>query len=154
LSLSQSGGAQRNATKISLLRRRKMGRTILLPPDKRTELIKLAQTFELLSKLSGPVCLSPRAEQLFENYQLANRKQIDETDPLEESLLSRLGTSPTHVLKVAQIFEACRAIYEGSWDNQIQGNTLACAIEHVAECERAVAALDLISRRIYIATCD
>jgi hypothetical protein len=129
----------------------KMARVIPLPPDKRKDVIELAEKFQLLSKLAGPFTFSKSAQRLFEEYQLKNRKQIDETDPLEESLLSMLGTSPTHVLKVAMNFEACRSIYRGSLNREIQEKTLECAIEHVAECERAVMALDLISRRIYIA---
>jgi hypothetical protein len=129
----------------------KMARVIPYPPDCRAKLIELAHAFELLGKLAGPFTLSESAQALFEKYQYENRHQINDADPLEESLLSRLGTSPTHVLKVAQNFEACRSVYFLKENHEIQEKTLEYAIAHVAECERAIAALDSITKRIYIA---
>jgi hypothetical protein len=49
------------------------------------------------------------------------------------------------------IFEACRSASSRSSSLEIQAPTLRLAIDHVEECLRAAASLDLIAHRIYIA---
>jgi hypothetical protein len=79
----------------------------------------------------------------WEAYQHENRAAIDAADPLEETEASRLSSAPTHVLKIALIFEACRAAMKLRRPcRAIEPETLRLAIEHVEECFRAARFLD------------
>jgi hypothetical protein len=102
--------------------------------------------FSRLGRLSGPFKFNPEAEAVFKDFQTKNRNRLKKTDPLDDALLSRLATAPTHVLKVAMIFEACRSAKQGSNKLDLEAATLRSAIEHVAECEKAVPLLDTINR--------
>jgi hypothetical protein len=127
------------------------GRVILYPPSCEDKLEGLADGFSSLGLLAGKFSLSKDALKLFEDFQKNNRDQMNQSDPLDEALLSRLSSSPTHVLKVAMIFEACRSVRAGRANMEIQESTLQYAIAHVEECLSATTKLDLIARRIYIA---
>jgi Protein of unknown function (DUF3987) len=129
----------------------KHGRLILYPKQNNDEFCALVEVFSLLGKLGGPFSLSPKARQLFEKYQMDNRVRMDRSDPLDEALLSRLSSSPSQSLKIAQIFEACRSVRSGSISREIQEATLHYAIDHVDECLQATTRLDSITRRIHIA---
>jgi len=103
--------------------------------------------FSDLDRLSGAFKLSLGAKALFESFQHDNRLRHNNGDPLDEAFLSRLATTPTHVLKVAMNFEACRSVKQVSNKLVVEESTLKLAIDHVAECEKAVTMLDTIVAR-------
>jgi hypothetical protein len=123
------------------------GRTILLPRLDSGKFKSICDKFSKLNRLSGVFILSPEAEDLWNQFQRDNRLQHNNGDPLNETLLSRLATTPTHVMKVAMSFEACRSVEKGSNSLKLEKETLQLAIEHVAECEKAVTTLDRIVAR-------
>jgi hypothetical protein len=127
------------------------GRMILYPQLDSAEFDNLVTEFSLLRRLAGPFSLSSAARKLFDNFQRENRVRLNDSDPLDEPLLSRLSSSPSQMLKVAMIFEACRSVRAASGSLVIQETTLRFAIDHVNECLEAAARLDSIARRIYIA---
>jgi hypothetical protein len=145
------------ATRAGLQRRflyyvaERHGRVLLYPPERSTDLQKLVEVFLRLGKLAGPFTFSRQARELLEKFQYDNRARLNQTDSLEEALRSRLSSAPTQTFKVAMIFEACRSASSRSSSLEIQAPTLRLAIDHVEECLRAAASLDLIAHRIYIA---
>jgi hypothetical protein len=107
----------------------------------------LIDQFCRLGQLSGPFKFKPEAQAVFKDFQTKNRDMLKKTDPLDEALLSRLATAPTHVLKVAMIFEACRSVKQGSDKLELEAVTLESAIKHVAESDKGVVLLDTIVER-------
>lgn len=123
------------------------GRTILYPEHKPEEFKALVDKFSLLNRLSGPFKLNPEARSRFESFQVENRAIRRDSDPYDDALLSRLASSPTAVLKVAGLFEACRSVYLGSSSLVIRESTLQLAIDHVEECTTAAGRLETIADR-------
>jgi hypothetical protein len=129
------------------------GRVIVFPenPDSKT-IDDLRNLFFRLTAMQGPVGLSEEAKAKWQAYQHDNRRLIKETDPLEEMEGSRLASAPTHVLKIALLFEACRQAMQLQQPcREIRSETLSLAIEHVAESFRAARFLDKIVQRVRIA---
>jgi hypothetical protein len=124
-----------------------LGREIEWPALDQGKFKVICNSFSLLSRLSGPFKLSPEAKARYESFRHANWLQHNNGDPFDEAFLSRLATTPTHVLKVAMNFEACRSVKQGSNKLEIEESTIQLAIEHVAECEKAVTMLDAIVAR-------
>jgi Protein of unknown function (DUF3987) len=124
-----------------------LGREIQFPKPDPSRLKSLCGNFSRLGRLSGPFEFSPKAETLYKSFKHDNWGQIDNGDPLDEPLLSRLATIPAHVLRVAMNFEACRSVKQGSNKLRLEAPTLQLAIDHVAECEKAATLLDTIIAR-------
>jgi hypothetical protein len=114
-----------------------LGRFIPWPSSARIQ--EVANLFRPLLKLKGPLSLSGEALELWEEFQRTNRKrwgQIPEERPWERHALS---TEPTHVLKIATHFEACRRVFSG--ENvlaELRKETLQLAMKHVLGCFGAV----------------
>jgi hypothetical protein len=125
----------------------KLGRVICWPALDLGKFDLLCKSFSHLDRLSGPFRLSREAKALFESFQHNNRLQHNNGDPLDEAFLSMISTIPTHVLKTAMNFEACRSVKQGSNKLELEESTLQLAIDHVAECEKAVTMLDAIVAR-------
>jgi hypothetical protein len=129
------------------------GRLIVYPQSPDPKVINgLRELFFRLTAMQGPVELSEKTKRCWEAYQHDNRRLIKETDALEEMEGSRLASAPTHVLKIALLFEACRqALQTRASCPEIQPETLSLAIEHVEECFRVAKFLDKIVPRVRIA---
>jgi hypothetical protein len=122
------------------------GRLIVRP--RKYELGPLADTFAPLSRLSGEVDFAPTALLLWEAYQRNNRRQIAETNRFDDALNARLSTEPDHVLKIAMIFEAARAVnYNRQRIAGISAESLELAIAHVRQNMQASAFLGRIAVR-------
>jgi len=65
----------------------------------------------------------------------------------QDALAGRISSEPTHVAKIAIIFEACRCIHYGRELKAITKASLENAIEHVTENLRSAAFLDTIANR-------
>jgi hypothetical protein len=91
------------------------GRTLVLPEQ--IVFGKTADLFKPLLAFCGAMKLSDEAYKRWTDYQYENRRQMDELDINQEDLCARLNTSPTWVLKIAMIFEACVAVAdsENEW---------------------------------------
>ena len=102
--------------------------------------------------------LSQRARSRWEEYQRANRAEMDQTDSLHDAKLSLLSSAPMQTLSIAMIFEACRWAKapffedgEKPWRGVIEERTLNLAIEHVGENLKAADYLDQIANKTEIA---
>ena len=94
----------------------------------------LADAFRCLHQLQGAVSLSPDAIELWNEIQISNRRELDDLPVVEEAKASRLGTVPTHILKIAMNFQAARwAKVGGTWQ-YIDREILECSQRHVAAC--------------------
>jgi hypothetical protein len=125
------------------------GRLIVRPPS--FEIEPLADTFKPLLKVAGTVDFSAESVPLWEKFQKNNRKQQAEAGLFDNALSSRLCTVPTHVLKIAMIFEACRVVFHH--EDQIISigeHSLELAIAHVEENMRAAECLSRIGSRAAI----
>lgn len=125
------------------------GRLIVRPPS--FEIGPLADTFKPLLKVGGSVDFSTESVPLWEKFQKDNRKQQAEAGLFDNALSSRLCTVPTHVLKIAMIFEACRVVFHH--EDQIISigeHSLELAIAHVEENMRAAECLSRIGSRASI----
>jgi hypothetical protein len=139
----------------------KHGRLVVRPPRKNyLELDALAAGFRELEKISGEMDFSKRAALRWEQYQRANRDEIDQTDSLLSAKLSRLSSAPMQTLSLAMIFEAARFAKNAKsplfgtdcqWRGIVEERTLNDAIEHVASCLEAADFLDSIANREHIA---
>jgi hypothetical protein len=122
-------------------------RTIYNPiePDETVWKHLVVKFQELCSQeINGPVTLSKEAEPTWEASQDANRKRIAETD--SEELASLLSEEPSHVLKIAMIFQAARhVVNEVPW-NVISKETLELAIDHVRGCVDASESIESANR--------
>jgi DNA polymerase-1 len=122
------------------------GRLIVRP--RRFDIAPLVEAFKPLLTLSGEVDFSDEAAKLWVDYQVLNRKQVAEADPYNDALQERLNGCPTHVTKVATIFEACRTVHHRQPRfPRIGTSSLECAIQHVDENMRASDTLDRFSGR-------
>jgi hypothetical protein len=120
-----------------------LGRTLYWP--ERLPSLQIADLFKPLLDLSGEIQM-PRQGEIWDRwvaYQDQNRKQINEAGSDNEVLAARLTSSPSQVVKIAMIFEACRAVHNG-WPmlNEFSLEGLELAIGFVDEHLRAAAFLD------------
>jgi hypothetical protein len=120
-----------------------LGRTIYWP--ERLPSHRIADLFKPLLNLSGEIQM-PRHGKVWDRwvaYQDRNRKSINETGSDNEVLAARLTSTPTQALKVAIIYEACRAVYaDQSALQEFSLEGLETAIDFVEEHLRAAAFLD------------
>jgi hypothetical protein len=77
-------------------------------------------------------------------------EQNDAVDRRDEALGSRLNSAPTHVRKIAMLFEACRCVLHGTNIKEITLYSLELAIKHVDENLRSAAFLESIAERSVI----
>jgi hypothetical protein len=120
-----------------------LGRTIHWP--ERLPSSQIADQFKPLIGLSGEIKM-PRQGKIWDRwvaYQEQNRKQINEAGSDNEVLAARLTSAPSQVVKIAMIYEACRAVHAG-WPmlNEFTLEGLELAICFVDEHLRAAAFLD------------
>lgn len=125
------------------------GRLIVSPPATDGKpLASLAKKFSRLTEVEGPMFFSHAAEARWGNFQHDNRRRLRAADTSAESAVHRLNSEPMHVLKIAMIFQLARwALDTGRPAREIEADTLALAIEHVAECVRAADFIDSIATR-------
>jgi hypothetical protein len=121
------------------------GRLIVRP--KAQQFNDLKSKFEWLSVLVRQLDFSPKALTLWKDYQTDNRRQISETDRLQELELSRLSSVPMQALSIAIIFEACRAAATKSHPDNLSEESLKLAIDHINQCLAAAHFLDSIAHR-------
>jgi RNA-splicing ligase RtcB len=95
--------------------------------------------------------LSHRARSRWDEFQQANRAEMDKTDQDEKR--SRLSSAPMQTLHVAMIFEACQSAKKQLFQNRgvIEEPTLNVAIRHVEESLKAADVLDSIANKVTIA---
>jgi DNA polymerase-1 len=83
------------------------------------------------------------ASNFWSHYQHENRKLLSEINRDDDALGARLSTAPDNVLKVAGLFEACRAVRAGETSlSCVSLASLELATEHVEENLRGAAFLD------------
>jgi DNA polymerase I-like protein with 3'-5' exonuclease and polymerase domains len=98
----------------------------------------IADLFKPLLFFSGRLSLAPEADGLWEEFQLGNRARIAEVPENRPDLSHALAGEPTHVLKIAALFELTIAAAKGVWTIHTIGlDALQLAIAHVAENLRA-----------------
>jgi hypothetical protein len=124
------------------------GRVIVRP--KNEDLCPLVELFKPLLALNGEVDFSADAFTLWETFQKENRDRLHATDHCDEALAGRLSSEPTHVQKVAMLFEACRCVRRGVIITEISKPSLELAIQHVAENMQSAAFLESIANRAVI----
>jgi len=90
----------------------KLGRTIQWP--KHESLSEVIEAFLPLLGFNGRIDMPQSGEvwDFWADYQTENRAMLDDVGLDNEPLSARLATTPTSVLKVAMLFEACMAAYE------------------------------------------
>jgi DNA polymerase-1 len=116
------------------------GRFIKWPTQQSIE--PIADLFKPLLAFKGPLRLAPEADGLWEEFQHANRARLAEVPENRPDLAHALSSEPTHVLKVAALFELATAAARRQTSKRIIGpESLQTAIEHVAENLRAGAHL-------------
>jgi hypothetical protein len=111
-------------------------------PQKEVE-DEITRLFRPLLDFKGPVGLSAQARPLWDAFQKRNRTKLEsvpENRPQERHILA---TEPTHVLKIATRFEACRQVWNKveCFRGEIREETLQRAIEHVSQCQEAAKVL-------------
>jgi hypothetical protein len=105
-------------------------------------LLPIANLFKPLLAFRGQLSLAANAKALWNDFQLGNRARMAEVPDNRQDLSYALASEPTHVLKVAAIFELAIATLKGTKQiTKIGADALQCAIEHVAENLRASAYL-------------
>ena len=126
-------------------------RIIIIPPATNTiELFNLVRKLEPLKdpNINGPIEFDDDANTIWETYQINNRKEKKEIDPLNSAELHRLNSSPMQVLHIAIIFETCIwAKSNKPWRGKISGQALKIAIEHVDACLEAASYMESINNR-------
>jgi hypothetical protein len=120
--------------------------------------------FRRLKVFSGKMEFDGPAEALWKNHQNKNRIELNRADRLAETERNRLNSAPTHVLKIAMIFECTRAaaslerageagvearIATGVLEEppRIRADTLDLAIGHVEECLKGARFLEKVADR-------
>jgi hypothetical protein len=126
-----------------------LGRTLPWPEARPT--LPTIDFFKTLLALSGPIYM-PRQGDLWDrwlDYQTRNRAQLAQLKPEDEVLSARLASCPTHVLKIAQVFEVCRVVYDypSQQLNSLSLQSLEAAIGFVEQHLRAAAFLDRYAKR-------
>lgn len=123
------------------------------PPFDVTLLVDIALCFDALEKLKGEFTLSDGAKPLWIWIQQGNRDALANL-PLDGSqdVYGRdLTESPSHTLKIAMIFEACRWAKDMTRTSMtIQEDTLQLASDHVDQCLAAGKRLEVIGRQAEI----
>jgi hypothetical protein len=123
-------------------------RTIYWP--ERLPSYRVADLFKPLLKLSGEIHMPKQGVvwDCWTAYQDKNRRSIDEATSADEVLAARLTSAPVQVLKIAIIYEACRAIHN-NWKvlQEFSLEGLEKAIGFVEEHIRAAAFLDRYATR-------
>jgi hypothetical protein len=119
-----------------------LGRTIHWP--ERLPSYQIADLFKPLLNLSGEIQM-PRQGEVWNRwvtFQDENRALINQSGS-DEVLAARLTSAPTQVIKVAMIYEACRAVHN-NWTvlQEFSMEGLKTAIGFVEEHMRAAAFLD------------
>jgi hypothetical protein len=135
----------------------KHGRFLVMPAE-RDEMAVLAVTKGLARLVALPETdcqFSPGAELRWEQFQRENRRQLESTSAHRESQLARLNGQPTHVLKLAMIFQAALWVESaapggGGFTGLIELSTLETAMAHSNQCVRSAHALDAIGNRAEI----
>jgi hypothetical protein len=85
----------------------------------------LTDLFKPLLDLKGPLTLSEAARPLWDQFQRGNRKASEGVPEERPQERYQLASEPTHVLKVASLFEVCRAVHEGrTFVREIRYDTL------------------------------
>jgi hypothetical protein len=108
-------------------------RTIIWPEESSVE--TLVPLFAPLADFRGPVRLSKEAYNLWEAFQLDNRQRKGAVPEERENERYALASEPVFVLKIAMLFEACRAVKNGqTFLEAIRADTLDCAIKLVSAC--------------------
>jgi hypothetical protein len=115
--------------------------------------LELAVVTERLAKLVNLPCtecqFAPEAAELWASFQRQNRQQLEATNL--ESQLARLNGQPTHVLKLAMLFQVSLwAETSGEFTGLIELPTLETAISHSKHCIASAQALDAIGNRAAI----
>jgi hypothetical protein len=123
---------------------------LIVRPEKR-DLRPLIDSFKPLLFLKREVDFDAQAFEIWEQYQRQNRDQLNATGHCQDALASRLSSAPSHVQKIAILFEACRCIDHGTDLTKISDRSLELAIKHVEENLRAAAFLESIAIRAAIA---
>ena len=117
-----------------------MGRIIHWPDAQQED--QIIEYFRPLLSLKGPVGLSKKARLLWNDFQNDNRAALEQVTEDKPNERHQLSTSPTHVLKIATHFEACRRVAtQETFLSEIREDTLSIAIDHVAQCLGAVKSL-------------
>jgi hypothetical protein len=125
----------------------------------------VANTFNQLIIYSGEIKLARESEKIWDEYQYENRELKDRADRFDDAERARLNSAPTHVMKIATIFELARAakqnpmtpaevnarLVAGIEPPPIRQDTLELAITHVDECLKAARFLDKIANQAVVA---
>jgi hypothetical protein len=102
----------------------------------------IADLFKSFLVFNGPICLDSEAKALWRDFQLGNRARFAEVPDNRPDLAHALSSEPTHVLKIAALFELAIAAAQRRATSLIIGRqTLQTAIDHVAENLKAAAYL-------------
>jgi hypothetical protein len=108
-------------------------RTIIWPEESSVEM--LVPLFAPLADFRGPVRLSEEAYSRWETFQRDNRQRKRAVPEERENERYALASEPVFVLKVALLFEACRAVKDGqTYLQSIRADTLDCAMKLVSAC--------------------
>ncbi len=131
----------------------KHGRFLVMPAKSdEMELLAVTERLAKLVSLAGVACqFEPDSAERWETFQRENRRQLEATNINQESQLARLNGQPTHVLKLAMIFQA--ALWAESselFTGRIELPTLETAIAHSEHCIASAQALDAIGNRAAI----
>jgi DNA polymerase-1 len=102
----------------------------------------IANLFKPLLAFKGQLHLATEADRLWEEFQHANRARHREVPENRPDLAHALASEPTHVLKIAALFELTTAVaHRQTTKDTIGPEALQIAIDHVAENLRASAYL-------------
>jgi len=128
-------------------------RMIVLPPcPPREESLRIENLFKRLLKSQPVICqLTPEARDQWIVIQCGVRVSSDDIDgmsPDAEAALARLNSQPTQILKVAMLFQACRAAKTAEpWNGHIESDVLLAAKQHVELCHESASYIDSIGSR-------
>jgi DNA polymerase I-like protein with 3'-5' exonuclease and polymerase domains len=107
--------------------------------------LPVADLFKPLLAFEGRLSRAPETKEIWRTFQLGNRARIAEVPENRPDLAHALAGEPTHVLKIAALFELTIAVAKGVRAIQTIGlDALQLAIAHVAENLRAA---DYLFRR-------
>lgn len=143
--------------------RRRFGYYVATRPAKRLTWPKslegvddLADSFRELEQLQGVFELNPEAKNLWgskiqPHFYQEEDKLRDKADAATEAKQASLTESPSRVLKLAGIFEACRWAKTSDGDGLVvRAETLEIAFQHQLACLEAIDELETIGRRAAI----
>jgi DNA polymerase I len=115
--------------------------------DQEPDISPITELFQpLLNLEGGKLAWGPEALDRWKAYHAENSKELKAAPRNNAPLVARLKSAPSGVMKVAQIFEACRAAHHKlAAIKEISLQSLEPAISHIAECMKASAYMDTIS---------